>query len=113
MTVYVRDHLGGTPDPVEIARIHKRKTAVYGGLIASGAAGLRAGIAGLIEDARANGVRLAVATTTSRPNADRLVEACFGKPASEVFEVFAAGDEVENKKPAPDVFGLAVRGLGA
>ena len=112
MTTYLRDHLNEPADQAKIAEIHKRKTAVYGELIAKGAAALRPGIADLIEDAARNGVRVAVATTTNRPNVDRLAEACFGKPAREVFEVIAAGDEVENKKPASDVFDLAVANLG-
>jgi len=112
MAIYVTDHLNGTPDAAKIAEIHKRKTVIYGELIASGAAALRPGIAALIEDAARNGVRVAVATTTNRPNVDRLAEACFGKAAGDVFEVIAAGDEVKNKKPASDVFDLAVSGLG-
>ncbi len=112
MAAYVRDHLGGEPDMEKIAEIHKRKTVRYGEIIDSGAAVLREGIAALIEDAGKNGVRVAVATTTNHPNVERLSQACFGKPASEVFEVIAAGDEVENKKPAPDVFELAVSQLG-
>ncbi len=112
MAAYVSEHLGEVPDMEKIADIHKRKTAVYGELIDSGMAELRPGIAALIADAAENGVRVAVATTTNRPNVDRLAEACFGRPAGEVFEVIAAGDEVENKKPAPDVFELAVAQLG-
>lgn len=112
MTKYLVEYLNEAADQDKIAEIHKRKTAVYGELIASGAAALRAGIADLIEDAARNGVRVAVATTTNRPNVDRLAESCFGKAAGDVFEVIAAGDEVENKKPASDVFDLAVAGLG-
>jgi len=112
MTEYLVNHLNQPADQDKIAEIHKRKTAVYGELIASGAAALRPGIAALIEDAARNGVRVAVATTTNRPNVDRLSESCFGKAAGDVFEVIAAGDEVEHKKPASDVFDLAVSGLG-
>ena len=112
MTTYLQDHLNETADQDQIAEIHKRKTVVYGELITGGAAALRPGIAALLEDAARNGVRVAVATTTNHPNVDRLAEACFGKAAGEVFEVIAAGDDVENKKPAPDVFDLAVEGLG-
>ncbi|MHA1128885.1 MAG: HAD family hydrolase, partial [Alphaproteobacteria bacterium] len=100
MTEYLANHLNQPADQAKIAEIHKRKTAIYGELIASGAAALRPGIAALMEDAVKHGVRVAVATTTNRPNVDRLAEACFGKAASDVFEVIAAGDEVENKKPA-------------
>jgi HAD superfamily hydrolase (TIGR01509 family) len=112
MAAYVTNHLNDTPDTEKIAEIHKRKTVIYGELIDSGMADLRAGIADLITDAKKHGIRVAVATTTNRPNVDRLAEACFGQPASEVFEVIAAGDEVENKKPASDVFDLAVKNLG-
>lgn len=112
MTVFVRDHLGEKPDAELIARIHVDKTRRYGELISGGAATLRPGVAALIEDAARQGCRLAVATTTNRPNVDRLIEATMGRPASEVFEVIAAGDEVANKKPAPDVFNLAIAGLG-
>lgn len=96
----------------QIAKLHRQKTNHYGRLIASGAVKLRAGISGLIEDAKANGIRLAVATTTNRPNVDCLSLACFDRPATEIFEVIAAGDEVQKKKPAPDVFNLAVERLG-
>lgn len=112
MAVYVRDHLGQTPDTDLIARIHASKTQRYGMLISSGAASLRPGVAALIEDAARQGCRLAVATTTNRPNVDRLIEATLGRSAGDVFEVIAAGDEVANKKPAPDVFNLALAGLG-
>ena len=112
MTTYLRDHLNQPADQEKIAEIHMRKTAVYGELIANGAAALRPGIADLLRDAARKGIRLAVATTTNRPNVDRLTEACFGKAAGDVFEVIAAGDEVNKKKPASDVFDLAVSGLG-
>ena len=112
MTAYLRDHLNEPADVENIAKIHQRKTVVYGKLIAGGATSLRPGIADLIADAKMQGVRVAVATTTNRPNVDRLTESCFGRPAGEVFDVIAAGDEVANKKPASDVFDLAVAGLG-
>ena len=111
MARYVQDHLHTPADDEKIADIHRRKTAIYGKLIDQGAAALRPGIAELIVDAKTRGVRLAVATTTSRPNVDRLCEACFGRPPEQVFEVIAAGDEVASKKPAPDVFELALSRL--
>ncbi len=111
MARYVQDHLHTLANIEKVADIHRRKTAIYGKLFARGAVALRPGIAELIEDAKTHGVRVAVATTTSRPNVDRLAQACFGRPAEEIFEVIAAGDEVTNKKPAPDVFELALSRL--
>lgn len=113
MRAYVRDHAPSiVPDDAEIPDIHRRKTARYGDLMAAGEIALRPGIADLIEDARIQGVRVAVATTTNLPNVDALTRACWGRPAEEVFEVIAAGDMVTAKKPAPDVFLLALERLG-
>ena len=104
--------IGGDLTDEHIASLHKDKTARYGALVASGGLTLRPGIAQLVEDGRAQGLGLAVATTTSRANVDALCQACWGQPASAVFDVIAAGDEVAAKKPAPDVYLLALERLG-
>ncbi|MFC6686356.1 HAD family hydrolase [Jhaorihella thermophila] len=113
MRADIRDHGPKVaPDDAKIPEIHKRKTARYAALMAAGEIALRPGIAALIEDARARDVRVAVATTTNLPNVDALTRACWGKPADEVFDVIAAGDMVAAKKPAPDVYLLALERLG-
>jgi len=96
----------------EIAALHKEKTARYGAILAAGALELRPGVADLIAAARAAGLKLAVATTTNMPNVEALCACCWGRPAAEVFDVIAAGDMVAAKKPAPDVFVLALEKLG-
>jgi HAD superfamily hydrolase (TIGR01509 family) len=90
--------------------IHARKTVAYGDLVTGTRLPLRPGIARLIAEARAAGVRLAVATTTSRPNVDQLLAVNF-PPGDAPFDVIAAGDDADRKKPAPDVFLLALAGL--
>lgn len=91
--------------------IHDLKTGIYGQLIETGPLALRPGVARLIAEARAAGLRLGVATTTTRPNLDRLVAINFPK-GDAPFDVIAAGDEAARKKPAPDIFELAVDRLG-
>ncbi len=91
--------------------IHDLKTRFYGELAESGGLALRPGVRRLVEQARAQGVRLAVATTTSRPNIDLLLRLNFG-PDAQPFDAIAAGDEAAQKKPAPDIFALAVHRLG-
>lgn len=93
-----------------IAMLHRRKTALYAHRIGAGHIELRPGIAELIAAARAAGVRLAIATTTSRPNVDALLAATLEVGALP-FEVIVAGDEVAAKKPAPDVYLEALRQL--
>ena len=110
----MRAHAGETGtrlDDRRIAALHAEKTARYGRIIAEGGVPLRPGVAALIAAARAAGLRLAVATTTSRPNVEVLARAAFGCAAGEVFDVIAAGDEVPAKKPAPDVYRLALARL--
>jgi HAD superfamily hydrolase (TIGR01509 family) len=96
-------------NPAEIAALHADKTARYTALVAQGGLALRQGVRRLLTEAARSGVKLALATTTSHPNVDALLAACAPVPP---FEVIAAGDDVPAKKPAPDVYTLALRRLG-
>ncbi len=87
-----------------VAELHAAKNARYAELVAGGAARLRPGIARLIEEARSGGVRLAIATTTSLPNVEALLDAALGTGSARLFEVIGAGDMVPAKKPAPDIY---------
>ncbi len=68
-------------------------------------------MADLIANTRTRGIAEVVAATTNRPNVDTLCAVCRNRPAHEVFDVIAASDEVRRKKPAPDVFLLALARL--
>jgi HAD superfamily hydrolase (TIGR01509 family) len=94
-----------------VPEIHARKTARYTSLIDAGAIGLRPGVARLITEARRAGLRLAIATTTSRPNVITLLRSAFPISREAIFEVIVAGDEVARKKPWPDVYEAALTGL--
>ncbi len=87
-----------------IRDIHLTKTAKYTRLVRDGHATLRPGIRRLIGDAAGSGLRLAIATTTSMPNVEALLEAAYGSVGTELFEVICAGDSVAAKKPAPDIY---------
>jgi HAD superfamily hydrolase (TIGR01509 family) len=89
--------------------IHASKTRIYGELIADGRAPLRPGVARLISEARAAGLRLGIASTTTSANVSALIGAQFGAEAWNWFDALACGDVVPNKKPAPDIY---VRVLG-
>ena len=104
--------IGLPQDAIDIASLHRSKTDRYLRLMGDRGLELRPGIADLIAQAKAAGLSVAIATTTSRPNVDALCAACFGAPAESVFPVIACGDEVSAKKPAPDVYELALHRLG-
>lgn len=103
---------GLDPGAVDIPALHRAKTARYAALLAEGAITVRPGVAGLIGAAGQAGLRLAVATTTSRPNVEALTMACWDAPAEAVFDVLACGDEVAAKKPDPEIYRLALGRLG-
>lgn len=107
-----REETGSGPSDAAIADLHRDKTARYAALLAGGGLQARPGVAELVAAARAAGLRLAVATTTSPGNVGALAQAIWGRAAGEVFDVIAAGDEVAAKKPAPDVYLLALERLG-
>lgn len=102
---------GEEPAAHDIASLHRDKTDRYTALMSGGEIALRDGVAALISDARAARLKIALATT-SRPNIDALIRATLGSEASELFDAIAAGDEVAAKKPAPDVYLLALDRLG-
>ena len=88
--------------------IHASKTRIYGELIAERRAPLRPGVARLIGEARAAGVRLGIASTTTSANVSALIGAQFGSEAWNWFEAMACGDLVSRKKPAPDIYHRAL-----
>jgi HAD superfamily hydrolase (TIGR01509 family) len=95
-----------------VASLHRRKTAHYLALLRSGAIPLRPGVLRLLTEARAAGIRLAVATTTTPENVTTLLECAGGHDLPGWFEVIAAGDVVPAKKPAPDIYHYALDRLG-
>jgi len=88
----------------DIAGLHRVKTARYVELIETGCCPLRPGVAELLAAAQAAGQRLAIATTTSRGNVDVLLSGALGADWAEKFDAIVAGEDVRNKKPAPDVY---------
>ncbi len=96
----------------KVPALHKAKSERYMRMIADGSVPLRPGVQRLIEEAKAAGLKVGIATTTSTPNVEALIEATMGRPAAEVFDAMACGEEVTAKKPAPDLYTLALEKLG-
>jgi len=90
---------------------HKHKTALYTDLVERGVMPPRPGIARIVRDAFEAGWMLAVASTSAEPAVRAVLTHAVGDELAEHFAVFA-GDIVPKKKPAPDIYLLAVRELG-
>lgn len=97
--------------PELIKELHKSKTAFYTELLSTGAIPLRPGVKRLIEEARANKLRIAISTTTTPENVTALLEHALQTGSTDWFEVIAAGDIVPAKKPAPDIYDWALQQL--
>ncbi|MCK1363679.1 HAD family hydrolase [Bradyrhizobium sp. 62] len=89
---------------VDIAELHRIKTAHYAELVETGCCPLRPGVTDLLAAAKARGQRLAIATTTSHGNIDALLSRALGAGWAADFAAIVAGDDVRHKKPAPDVY---------
>lgn len=94
------------------ARMHKRKTHFYLEMLQNGEIPLRNGVARLLDEARAAGLRLGIATTTTPENVTYLLKATLGEEAIGWFDCIAAGDIVPAKKPAPDIYLYAMGMMG-
>lgn len=95
-----------------IRKLHTLKTQHYVHLVQAGRLPLRPGVAALIRDARAAGIRLAIATTTSPENVTALLRSTLGPEAEGWFAAIGAGDIVPAKKPAPDIYLWVLERLG-
>ncbi len=107
----------GLPDDAEgqaaeIAKWHKRKTAIYTEMVAEGKLPPRPGIRRLISAAQDAGWKLGVASTSAEASVHAILEYAVGPERAARFEVFLAGDCVPRKKPAPDIYLLALEKLG-
>ncbi|MCK9389425.1 MAG: HAD-IA family hydrolase [Sulfuritalea sp.] len=92
-------------------RVHDIKTRNYQRLLAAGAIPLRADIGDLICDARTEGVRLAIASSSKLENVVGLLRANLGPNADTWFDAIASGSVVAAKKPSPEVYLWTLRQL--
>lgn len=91
--------------------VHSTKTRLFAEFVEMGNVPLRPGVARLIGEARAAGVPLAIASTTTPANVNALLTRTLGLGALGWFSAIATGDVVPNKKPAPDIYRLALGAL--
>ena len=94
-----------------IPELHKKKTAIFTGLVAGGRLPLRPGIARIVDEAHAAGIRLGVCTTSDPKSIDGVLD-LMGPKRKAYFEIVLAGDIVAKKKPSPDIYLLAKERLG-
>lgn len=95
-----------------LAELHRRKTQRYAEAIVSGEVAPRPGVVRLICELQRQGVRLAIATTTSRSNVEALLRGSLAAVPGDAFEVIGAGEQAREKKPSPTIYQWVVAQLG-
>lgn len=97
----------------EVARWHRRKTELYTECVLRGELPPRPGVRRLITAALEAGWQLAVASTSAQASVEAVLKVAAGVEQAQRFAGVFAGDIVARKKPAPDIYLLALRRLGA
>ena len=108
---FVRAH--GLPSDAEgqaalLATWHRRKTEIYTEMVAAGRLPTRPGIRRIIAEAQDAGWTLAVASTSAELAVRAILDQAAGPERAARFDLVLAGDVVARKKPAPDIYLLAL-----
>lgn len=108
---HIKDIAGsGLTDTIE--HLHTLKTAAYESAVQSGVVKLRPGVQEIIHSAYQQGLRLAIATTTSPVNIAVLLRNAIGADWKDLFVVIEDASTAHMKKPHPQVYLQTLARLG-
>ena len=93
-------------------RVHARKNEHYAALLRDSRLPLRGGVRALMTECRERGVRMGITTTTSRVNVEALLGVALGAHWQAGFDTVVCGEDVQRKKPDPEVYRRALDELG-
>ena len=94
-----------------IKKIHRLKSDYFRQLLEQSSIPLRLGVERFITEAYQKNITLAIASTASVENVQALLDNSLNGEMGKYFSVIAAGDMVKHKKPAPDIYQLALEKL--
>ncbi|PUE33742.1 HAD-IA family hydrolase [Limnohabitans sp. Jir72] len=101
---------GGKQDTID--RLHEIKTAAYEQAVQDGQVQMRPGVLALMSAARAAGLQLAIATTTSPVNIAALLRRAIGADWRGHFQVIEDASTAPRKKPDPMVYQQTLARMG-
>lgn len=88
------------------------KSAKYRDLIGSGEVAPRPGVLRLMDEARAAGLQLAVCSAATKESVVFTLRSLLGDARFDSLDCFLAGDDVDRKKPDPQIYNVAAQRLG-
>lgn len=117
---YIQTHQAPLPEKVGqegeiisfVTNLHRDKTQRYQQMLKNGEVPVRSGVQRLLKEAHDGGLKLGIATTTSMTNVDALLNNAFEPDVRGWIDMIAAGEMVQHKKPAADIYHCALEGLG-
>ena len=95
---------------VDVAALHRRKSELFQARVREEGLSLRPGLAEALARAEAENLPVALVTTTGRANVEAVL-AGLGLPTRR-FALIADATQVRARKPAPEVYEMALRTLG-
>ncbi len=94
-----------------VSRVHELKSHYFKRYMRRGRVPLRPGVARLMREAREAGLQLAIVTNASRKTLEPVLKYSLGPEMLAEVAVIASGEEVTHKKPAADIYRLALQRL--
>jgi len=94
-----------------IKDLHKLKTKLFMELIETKSLPLRPGVSRIIDEAIQANLKLAICSTSNKNAVEKIAEVLIGQERKDQFSAILAGDVVDRKKPAPDIYLMALEEL--
>ena len=103
----------GLADPGSFhSGLYTRKRQHYINLVHKASLPARPGILRLIDEALEAGVQVGVASTCDKEGALHILKGCLGEQRLNSLSTVRAGNDAQRRKPAPDIYWLALNDLG-
>ena len=97
---------------VDVPTVHRRKSEIFQAMMEAGGIAPNAGVVDLIDEARAAGIAVAMASSTSANNIAAMFAATAPRLTVDMFDFVTCADTVTHGKPSPDVYLAVLERLG-
>ena len=108
----IADYAARRGEQVDAGAVHATKSELFQTHLGEGGVQPRPGVAEVIEAAGRDDIAVGLVTTTSPANISALMSALSPAVSADDFAVVIDADAVENRKPAPDAYRVALDRLG-
>lgn len=102
----------GESEEAWVEHVHRLKSRYFRRYLRQGKVPLRPGVVRLFREASDAGLRLAVVTNASRASVKAFLKYGLGPDLAPHIELVVGGDQIAARKPAPDLYLLALHKLG-